>query len=69
MPYTNRIKTLEESYRLIDIQISNIENAEMVDLGKLAKLRETKNIYLTQLRDLRKAQYEEGQSVRFDDDH
>jgi hypothetical protein len=67
MPYSSRIKTLEESHRLIDIQISNLEKSELVDKDKLSRLRESRNNYLTQLRELRRLQYEDSQRVDFDD--
>jgi hypothetical protein len=67
MPYTSRIKTLEESYRLVDIQISNLEKSDPVDVSKLDRLKESKNNYLTQLRELRRLQYEDSQRVDFDD--
>lgn len=68
MPYRNRIKTLEESYRLVEIQISNIEEVENIDIDKLTKLREAKSKYLSELSFLRRAQYEESQNVDYDDD-
>lgn len=68
MSYTSRIKTLEESYKLVEIQINNLENAEVVDQEKLQRLREAKSNYWNQLRDLRRAQYEDSQRVEFDDD-
>lgn len=68
MPYRNRIKTLEESYRLVEIQISNIEKVENIDIDKLTKLREAKSKYLSELSFLRRAQYEESQNVDYDDD-
>lgn len=68
MSYTSRIRTLEESYKLVEIQINNLENAEVVDQEKLQRLREAKSNYWNQLRDLRRAQYEDSQRVEFDDD-
>lgn len=68
MPYSNRIKTLEESYRLVESQIASMEKLENVDTKKLDYLQQCKNKYLLQLRDLRKAQYEATQEVDFGDD-
>lgn len=68
MPYSNRIKTLEESYKLVETQINVIEKSENPDKDKLAKLYEAKNKYLSDLRDLRKAQYEYYQELDFGDD-
>ena len=58
MPYSNRIKTLEESYNLVEAQIKLMEKSENPDKDKLSKLWEAKNKYLKELRDLRRAQYE-----------
>lgn len=68
MPYSNRIKTLEESYRLVESQLEVIEKSENPDVDKLTKLREAKNKYLSELRTMRRAQYEENQTVHYDDD-
>lgn len=68
MPYSNRIRTLEESYNLVEIQISNLEKSDDADQDKLSKLREAKNKYLNELRILRREQYEYHQQVDFGDD-
>jgi len=69
MPYTNRIKTLEESYRLIDNQLFQLEKSNSQDSAKLQKLRETKQKYLTELQQLRRAQWDhDHERVDFDDD-
>lgn len=67
MPYSNRIKTLEESYRLVDTQIESL-NKLGGDQEKIKKLTEFKNKYLIELRDLRRAQYEHTQIIDFGDD-
>jgi hypothetical protein len=54
---------LEESYRLVEAQISNT-----TDTDKLAQLNDTKTKYLNQLRELRRLEYEERQIVDFSDD-
>ena len=46
MPYSNRIKTLEESYNLVEAQIKLMEKSENPDKDKLNKLWEAKNKYL-----------------------
>ena len=69
MTYSNRIKTLEESYRLVESQIENLEQSDNPDVDKLTKLRDIRNKYLSELRIMRRAQYEDSQSVNFDDDH
>jgi hypothetical protein len=68
MPYINRIKALEENYTLIENQISAIEKSENPDKEKLSKLYDTKNKYLVELRDLRRAQYDYYQEVDLGDD-
>lgn len=69
MPYKHRIKTLEESYRLISIEIEKQEKAENKDVEKLSKLNETRNRYLNDLRALRRAQWDnDHERVNFDDD-
>lgn len=68
MPYSNRIRTLEESFRLVEIQIAAVEQSDNPDKAKLANLLESRNKYLNQLRDLRRAQYENSQIVDFGDE-
>lgn len=68
MAYSYRIKTLEESYSLVEAQINKLQQSEKMDPVKLNKLTETKNKYLSELRMLRKAQYDDSQSINFDDD-
>jgi hypothetical protein len=63
MSYSGRIRMLEESYRLVEAQISNT-----TDTDKLAQLNDTKTKYLNQLRELRRLEYEERQIVDFSDD-
>ena len=65
--YHSRIKMLEESHRLVEIQIANLEKSENVDTEKLDRLKESKTKYLDQLRLLRREQYEDSQTVDFDD--
>jgi len=67
MSYTSKIRMLEESYRIIEAQISTLEKSENPDKDKLTKLYENKNKYLMELRELRRLQYEESQRVEFDD--
>jgi len=61
MPYTNRIKTLEESVRLLDDQIFNLEKNGSTDTKRLTELKETKDKYNKELRLMIRAQW--------DDDH
>ena len=68
MPYSNRIKTLEESYRLLGEQIKILESSKNYDMDKMKNLIQNKNMCLEQLRDLRKLQYNYTQIVDFGDD-
>lgn len=68
MPYSRRIKALEESYNLVESQIKIVESSESPDRAKLIKLHEAKNKYLSELKVMRRAQYEAHQEVDFGDD-
>ena len=70
MPYKHRIKSLEESHRLISIEIEKLENDPIRYNDKLSKLLDTRAKYLNELRTLRRAQWEnDHERVNFDDDH
>lgn len=69
MPYTNRIKTLEESHRLVDNQLFQLEKEGSTDSVKIEKLREAKQKYLDELRHMRRVQWDyDHESVDFGDD-
>lgn len=69
MPYTNRIKTLEESYRLLDDQIFQLEKTGSADKDQIKKLQDTKSKYLNELREMRRAQWDhDHERVELDDD-
>lgn len=69
MPHTNRIRTLEESYRLLDDQIFQLEKTGSTDTDKIKKLQDTKSKYLSELRVLRRAQWDhDHERVELDDD-
>lgn len=69
MPYTSRIKTLEESHRLVDNQLFQLEKSDSKDSDKIQKLREAKSKYLDELRVLRRAQWDhDHNTVDFGDD-
>jgi len=55
MSYDNKIRILEN-------QLKQLESAENKDKEQIQKV-------LNELRQLRRAQYEESQRVNFDDDH
>ncbi|MFY8212518.1 MAG: hypothetical protein ACOVLB_07640 [Candidatus Nanopelagicus sp.] len=58
MPYTNKIKMLEESRRLVEDQIFHMEKSGKIDAEKLSNLKEIKEKYVNELRLLHKAQWE-----------
>ena len=69
MPYKNRIKTLEESVRLLDNQIFFLEKNGSTDTKKLSDLKETKDKYNRELRLMIRAQWDnDHNSVDFGDD-
>lgn len=69
MPYTNRIKILEESHRQVENQIFHLEKAGNVDSKKLAELRDAKLKYITELRHMLRAQWDhDHETVDFGDD-
>lgn len=59
--YEQRIKTLEESYRLVEQKILNRE-------GDLNTLYEQKTKIYRELSELRRKQYEERDTHEYDDD-
>jgi prefoldin subunit 5 len=70
MPYRSRIKTLEESVRLLDNQIFNLEKNGSTDTKKLSDLKETKDKYNKELRMMIRAQWDnDHNSVDLSDDH
>lgn len=69
MPYKERIKTLEESHRMVENQLFQLEKSGSTDSDKIKKLTEAKNKYLQELRILRKAQWDyDNETVDFGDD-
>ncbi len=58
MPYKNRIKTLEESIRLLDNQIFQLEKNGSTDIKKISELKETKDKYFTDLRLMNRVQWD-----------
>jgi flagellar biosynthesis/type III secretory pathway chaperone len=69
MPYTQRIKTLEESHRLVDNQLFHLEKSGSTDTKKLTELREAKAKYLKELSQMRRAQWDhDHETVQYDDD-
>ena len=58
MPYTNRIKTLEESIRLLGDQIFQLEKSSSNDTETISKLQEKKDLYTKEMRTMNKVQWE-----------
>lgn len=70
MPYSQRIKTLEESHRLADNQLFHLEKSGSTDNEKIRNLTEAKEKYLNELRQLRRLQWDhDHEQVHLDDDH
>lgn len=68
MPYKNRIRVLEESHRLIENELFQLEKSSG-DPEKIKKLRETKDKYFTELRALNRAQWDhDHETVDLGDD-
>lgn len=69
MPYRQRIKTLEESHRMVENQLFQLEKTGSTDTDKIQKLREAKQKYLTELQQMRRAQWDhDHERVDFEDD-
>jgi len=69
MPYRSRIKTLEESIRILDNQIFQLEKNSSIDTKKLSDLNETKDKYRKELRILTRQQWDhDNERVDLDDD-
>lgn len=68
MPYRERIKTLEESHRMVENQLFQLEKSGSTDTEKIKKLQEAKNKYLIELRAMRRAQWDHDNEVDFGDD-
>ena len=69
MPYTNKIKTLEDSYRILDNKIFALEKNGSKDIEELKTLQEAKSKCLDELRQLRRLQWDhDHERVNFDDD-
>ena len=70
MPYKSRIKTLEESVRLLDNQIFQLEKNGSIDTKRLTELKEIKDKYNKELRMMIRAQWDnDHNSVDLSDDH
>lgn len=69
MPYKNRIKTLEESVRLLDNQIFQLQKEGSADTSKVKTLIETKDKYMSELRLMIRAQWDhDHETVDLNDD-
>ena len=69
MPYKSRIKTLEESIRILDNQIFQLEKNKSDDIKRLSELKETKDKYTKELRTMIRAQWDsDHETVDYGDD-
>jgi prefoldin subunit 5 len=69
MPYKSRIKTLEESIRMLDNQLFQLEKTGSTDTKRLNELKETKDKYSKEVRLLIRAQWDnDHNTVDFGDD-
>jgi len=69
MPYKNRIKILEESHRLVENQLFQLEKSGSTDVEKIKNLKEVKDKYFNELRVLNRAQWDhDHERVDLDDD-
>jgi len=69
MPYKQRIKTLEESHRLVENQLFQLEKSGSTDVEKIKKLKEAKDTYFNELRNMNRAQWDhDHERVDLDDD-
>lgn len=60
---------LEESHRLMETQIEQIEKSDNPDSTKLVALREQRDKYLTELKVMRRAQWEnDHETIDYEDD-
>ena len=69
MPYKSRITTLEESVRMLDNQIFQLEKNGSADIKKLTDLKEVKDKYNKELKLMIRAQWDnDHNTVDFGDD-
>jgi|APGre2960657423_1045063.scaffolds.fasta_scaffold46199_4 hypothetical protein len=69
MPYRSRIKTLEESHRVVENQLFQLQKEGNADPEKIKKLIETKDKYFSELRLLNRAQWDhDHETVDLGDD-
>ena len=60
---------LEESHRVLETQIEQIEKSDNPDATKLVSLREQRDKYLTELKVMRRAQWEnDHETIDYEDD-
>jgi hypothetical protein len=69
MPYKSRITTLEESVRMLDNQIFQLEKNGSADIKKLTDLKEVTDKYNKELKLMIRAQWDnDHNTVDFGDD-
>lgn len=69
MPYKLRIKTLEDSYRMVENQLFQLEKSGNADPKKVAELRTASVKYMTELRQMNRAQWDhDHETIDYEDD-
>jgi hypothetical protein len=66
--YENKIRILEESFRVINDKINDAEKDIKFNKDTLSSLQKQREIIYNELRRIRRLEYEETQRVNLDDD-
>jgi hypothetical protein len=67
--YQNKIKELETKYQTLDNQVFNLEKSGLADQEQIKQLNKLRSDTLSELRSLRKLQWDhDHEHVNFDDD-
>jgi len=66
--YENKIKILEESFRIINDKINDAEKDTNFNKDTLSSLQKQREIIYNELRRIRRLEYEETQQVNLDND-
>ena len=66
--YENKIRILEESFRVINDKINDAEKDTNFNKDTLSSLQKQREIIYNELRRIRRLEYEETQQVNLDDD-
>lgn len=66
--YENRIKHLEEMHRILDKKIDTLEKTGTFEDNQLHEMKKLRLQYRDELSKLRKAQHDDNNNLRFDQD-